>query len=172
MVGPSGVGKDTLIDHCRRHLTKDSSFVFPRRSITRDDTAAEDHDVLSEEAFDAQVEGGAFALHWGAHGLRYGIPAGIAADLAAGRTVVVNVSRTVVDDARKRFQPTIVVSLVAPAAVLAERLRKRGRETEADIARRLSREVGRIVDGEDVMSIDTSGSIEDTGATLLSILRG
>src|SRR5690606_21587410 len=96
-------------------------------------------DTLDEAGFEASVGRGAFALHWRAHGLGYGIPAAMADDLAAGRNVVVNVSRAVIEEARARFQPVRVVVVTASPAILAERLRQRNREAQADIARRLAR---------------------------------
>lgn len=171
VVGPSGVGKDTLISHCRSRLPDDDRVVFPRRAITR--TAGdgfEEHDCLSEAAFKEQSANGAFALHWRAHGLRYGVPASIDKHLAAGRTVVVNVSRSVVDAVRQRYRPLIVVSVVARREVVAERLLRRNRETAEDIDRRLARGDVFAVDGPDVVQIDNSGPIEAAGEALLRLL--
>ncbi len=171
VVGPSGAGKDSLIGWCRARLAADASVVFPRRAITRlaDDT--EDHDSLTEAAFEAAVGRGEFALHWRAHGLGYGIPAAIEADLAAGRNVVANVSRAVLDEARRRYPPVRVIVVTAPAEVLAERLRRRNREETEDIARRLARAAAYAPDGADVATIQNGGSLEDAGAVMLAMVR-
>ena len=93
VVGPSGAGKDTLLDAARRKLAGDTRFRFVRRVITRPANAGgEDHDPVTEAEFATRH----FALQWQAHGLRYGIPADIADDLASGRVVIANVSRAVI----------------------------------------------------------------------------
>src|SRR5216117_2947292 len=87
VVVPSGAGKDTLIDRVRTACREDAGIVFPRRVVTRLSSSAEDHDTISEAAFDQAATDGAFALWWTAHGLKYGIPAAIDNDIRAGRTV-------------------------------------------------------------------------------------
>ncbi len=99
-----------------------------RRVITRPgDLGEEEHESVTEQEFELREQAGDFALSWRAHGLHYGIPADISFDLARGRVVVANVSRAVVAEAAEQF-PVAVVEITAPAAVLAERLVKRGRE--------------------------------------------
>lgn len=135
VVGPSGAGKDTLLDAVRRVLAGDPDVRFVRRVITRAaGSGGEAHEAVSETEFSARD----FALHWAAHGLRYGIPADIADDLARGVTVVANVSRSIVAEAAQRF-PVRVIAVTAPSDVLAARLAARGREAKADVAARLSR---------------------------------
>ena len=137
VVGPSGAGKDTLLDAARRALAGNARYRFVRRAITRpEDAGGEAHEAVSEAEFAVRD----FALSWRAHGLRYGIPADIAKDIARGVTVVANVSRSVVADAAARF-PTRVIEVTAPAPVLADRLRARGREDANDVAARLARVV-------------------------------
>ena len=171
VVGPSGAGKDSLIAWCRQRLAGDPAVVFPRRVVTRTaDSGAEDHDAATEAEFEAGVAEGAFALHWRAHGLGYGIPASIAADLAAGRNVVVNVSRAVLDEARRRFPPVRVAVVTAPPEVLAERLRRRNRETVGDIATRLARAAAYAPTGPDVVLIENAGSLEEAGAHLAALV--
>jgi len=172
VVGPSGVGKDTLIDGARRALTGDPRFAFPSRVITRpSDAGGEAHEAVDAEEFRRREERGAFALAWQAHGLSYGIPRAIEDHLGALRHVIVNVSRAVIPTARTRFQPLRVVEVWAPAAVLAERLAARGRESVEEIARRIERSEAIAVDGSDVRRVENSGSVADGIAALLSVLR-
>lgn len=171
VVGPSGVGKDTLISYCRSRLSDNRRVVFPRRTITRaGGDGSEDHNCVSEAEFRRQAAAGAFAIHWQAHGLSYGVPASVDAALAEGRTVVVNVSRSIVDAARRRYRPLLVASVTARRDVVAGRLRDRGRETLDDIDRRLARSDLIEVGGPDVVRLDNSGPIEAAGEALLRLL--
>jgi ribose 1,5-bisphosphokinase len=172
VVGPSGAGKDTLIDGARRALAADPRFVFPRRVITRaSDAGGEAHEAIDVAEFRRREERGAFALAWQAHGLHYGIPGAIKDHLAAMRHVIVNVSRAVIPAARIRFQPISIVEVWAPARVLAERLAARGRESVDDIARRIERSEAIAVDGAEVRRVENSGSVVEGVAALLSVLR-
>src|SRR5262249_2497999 len=103
VVGPSGAGKDTLIGGARAACVSDPSVVFPRPTVTRASSAAEDHDTLSAEDFRHAVAARKFALWWEAHGHSYGIPAAVDDDISAARTVVCNVSRTIIGFAKIRY---------------------------------------------------------------------
>ena len=171
VVGPSGAGKDTLIAAARDALARDTRFVFPRRLITRPPgPAGEDWITISPAAFEAARAEGAFSLHWESHGLSYGVPHCVEAELARGRSVVVNVSRTVVAEARRRFAPVRVIHVTAPAVVLAARLARRGRERPAEIAERLRREACSPPEGPDVTTIDNGGALEPAVAAFLAAL--
>ena len=139
VIGPSGAGKDTLIDIARKLVREVPTVVFARRVITRAAGAGEDHDSLSREAFEAALQEGAFAFWWDAHGLRYGVPAAIDRDIAAGRTVVCNVSRGTVPELRRRYAACRVVWIDAPRKIRAARLASRGRSSDGDAERRLDR---------------------------------
>jgi len=150
VVGPSGAGKDTLIASARAECAHDASVVFPRRVITRAATAFEDHDTISEEMFRRAVGAGAFALWWEAHGLCYGIPGAIDDDIRSGKTVVCNVSRTVVEPTRRRYARVAVVCVTAPRHILESRLAARDRPSDGNLAARAGRDatVGRNVDAD------------------------
>jgi ribose 1,5-bisphosphokinase len=139
VVGPSGSGKDTLIEAARVTLAADARYVFPRRIVTRPASEAEDNVEADERAFlDVRARGG-FSLSWNAHGHWYGIPATIEADLARGATVVINVSRTVLAEARRRWPDVTVVEIVAPREVLARRIAARARPSDGAGDTRLAR---------------------------------
>lgn len=160
VVGPSGVGKDTLIDAL---VAATPGLVRARRVITRPpDAGGEDFEGVDLPTFLEWERAGRFVLSWDAHGLRYGIPARIGDDLAAGRDVVVNLSRGILDAARTRFPGMRVISLVARPDVLARRLARRGRETPQVISRRLERAAEFRVTGPDVLEIDNSGPLATT----------
>lgn len=172
VVGPSGAGKDTLIDAARRTLADDPQVVFPRREITRPaDAGGEDHVPVDVDAFRARRLAGHYALSWEAHGLGYGVPDAIRADLAVGRSVVVNVSRGVIDDARRRLAPVRVLSLSVPADMLRRRLAARGRETAEEIELRVARAGAFAVAGPDVVPVVNDGGIESAASRLVAAIR-
>jgi len=154
VAGPSGAGKDTLLEGARQALAGDPRLRFVRRVITRPaEAGGEDHEAVSETEYAARD----FALQWDAHGLRYGIPADIADDLALGVTVVASVSRGVIAAAARRF-PVRVIDVTAPSVLLAERLRARGREDAAGVAERLGRSLA-LPAGVAVTTVMNDGSI-------------
>ena len=137
IVGPSGAGKDTLIDALARARP---DFHIAQRIITRAaDAGGEAHLAISDAAFDAELAKGAYAFHWPAHGLRYAISASIDQHLAAGRVVVFNGSRKALPEIARAYPQLLVLVITAPVDVLATRLAARGRESVDDIAARLNR---------------------------------
>lgn len=141
IVGPSGAGKDSLIDGARARLSPES-FVFARRTITRPaGSPGEDHDPCTEAEFAQRERHGDFLITWQAHGLHYGLPASLVGKLDAGCHVVANGSRAMVAVLAERIPSLVVVEVTAPAQVLQQRLASRGRESEKDLAERLIRKV-------------------------------
>ena len=141
VVGPSGAGKDTLLDGARQALTGQTRFRFVRRVITRPPRPGmEDNDYADPQMFRRLRDTGEFALCWEAHGLCYGIPANIADTLRDGGVAVASVSRNVLADAAAKY-PTGIIEIIAPPAILASRLAARGREDAAGVTARLARTV-------------------------------
>lgn len=168
VVGPSGVGKDSVMAGLASAVP---GLGITRRVITRDaDAGGEAFEPVSVPDFDALRDAGAFVLHWGAHGLYYGIPQVVTADLDAGRDMLVNLSRTVLSLAQRQFSGLVVLNLTASPDVLAERLAGRGRENAADIGQRLSRQVSAIPDGIDLRTVSNDGPLDQTIAAARAAL--
>ena len=154
VVGPSGVGKDTLLEGARARLSGDARFLFARRVITRAaDAGGEDHEAVSPEEFARRKDVGGFLLTWSAHGLDYGLPAALSAALAEGRSVVANGSRATIAELAQRVSHLKVVEITAPPEAVAARLRARGREDEAQVAERIARTVPALPDDIHVIRI-------------------
>jgi len=171
VVGPSGAGKDSLIEGARAALAGCPEYLFPRRIITREsDPGSEDHFTLSEAEFAQQQAAGAFFLSWGAHGLHYALPGAVADALAAGRTVIANVSRAVIEEARRKHPATTAVVVTAPPEVLAERLLARGRENATDIEARLAR-AAEQPSGPGVVTVMNDGPLDLAVERFLAVLK-
>jgi ribose 1,5-bisphosphokinase len=172
VVGPSGAGKDTLMSLAARHFAGREDVHFVRRLITRDvDAGGEDHLSVSDAEFDRIERSGAFAVSWDAHGLRYGIPADVFRQLAAGDLVIANGSRSALGRFETAFPRLKVINVTARAEVLAQRLEARGRETREDILKRLARGSLTVQGDHDVTDIDNSGPLEVASGALITLLE-
>lgn len=170
VVGPSGAGKDTLLRLAQVACADDNRIVFPRRVVTREASASEDNIFASRDGFRQMLAQGGFALHWEAHGHLYGVPRVIDHLIATGRTVTVNVSRTIVAQARSSYADVGVVMVTAPAETLAERLAARSRPSDGAAQARL----GRSIDATDIvpdMTIVNIGSADQHAAQLAYMLK-
>ena len=159
VVGPSGVGKDSLMEALRQ---ANPGVKLMRRVITRaPEAGGEDYTPVTERDFLDMAEDGAFALHWPAHGLHYGIPKEIENLRAGASGVLVNLSRGVVLEAQEAFDDFRVLSVTARPEVLATRLAARGREDAAEVQRRLARASKPLPVGlAKVHEIDNSGDLD------------
>lgn len=175
LMGPSGSGKDSLIDTARPYLAQRGCEVI-RRVITRSPEAVgEDALSVSPQAFEALKQQGAFAMHWQANGLDYGIPAQLDEWLGAGRHVLVNGSRGYLKRARERYPDVLPILLRVDTPVLYKRLMARGRETQEEILARLERNHAFLhstnsLHGERVHLLDNSTSLSSAVQKLLAII--
>jgi ribose 1,5-bisphosphokinase len=169
VVGPSGAGKDTLLSLARAACADDPTIVFVQRVVTREASSAEDNEQITVDAFREACARGAFTSHWEAHGHAYGLPRSIDDDIRAGRTVVANVSRTVIPSLRHAYANVVVISITAPADVLAARLAMRKRGSDGNITERLTR---RVEDAEPDATIVNVSSAEYHARQLLRIIAG
>lgn len=169
VVGPSGAGKDSILAGAKAQCAGRSTFIFPRRIVTRPATADENHISVSQSGFDEAMRRGAFALCWQAHGLKYGLPISIDTDIRSGRTVVCNASRGVVESSRLRYRHVTSMLITARADLLAARLIGRSRDSDGLLAERIERN-GRYADFSADIVIDNSGALEEAVNVLTAAL--
>jgi ribose 1,5-bisphosphokinase len=169
VVGPSGAGKDTLLGFAKASCAEDGDIVFPRRVVTREASSSEDNVALAPDEFRQALVRGDFAMHWEAHGHSYGLPRAIDDDIRAGRSVVVNVSRTVIEAARRTYAIVVVIAITAPPEVLAERIRMRARSSDGRFEQRLSRTVDTAAPDITILNV---GRPEDHARRLVRAIKG
>lgn len=171
VAGPSGAGKDSVLK-AARHVLGECGVFFAHRYITRPaDAGGENHIALSEAEFERRRRAGCFALHWCSHGLRYGIGREIDLWMRSGVAVVVNGSRAYLPEAMSCYPGLVPVLITAPPDVLRERLLARGRESAADVERRLRREVRDVLPSATGACIMNDGELSDAVNAFCAILQ-
>ncbi|MGW4370223.1 guanylate kinase [Nocardia takedensis] len=142
LVGPSAVGKSTVVRCVREYLPE---LVFSVSATTRAPRPGEvdglDYRFVSRDEFDAMIEAGEL-LEWAEiHGglQRSGTPASPVRDaLALGKNVLVEVDLEGARSVRRALPEAILVFLAPPSwDELVTRLTSRGTESPEVIARRL-----------------------------------
>ena len=145
--GPSGVGKNAVCDGLfRLDPTMTYSVSATTRPARKDERDGVDYHFLDEAEFQRRAQAG-LLLEWAeVHGSLYGTPREpVEQLLAAGRTPVLNVD---VQGGRsvKALVPDSVLVFLAPPSLeeLERRLRARGTDSDAAIARRLQNAVDEL----------------------------
>jgi len=169
VVGPSGVGKDSVMVGLKDFM---QGVHLVRRVITRPpNLGSEDYDSVTSDEFDDMIQNGAFALHWRAHRLRYGVPATVKYQLNKGTDCLVNFSRKALLEGAEYYPHFVVLNITASPEILAHRLAKRGRESKEEIVKRISEADKPLPKGLDVIEVSNDGSLTQTVARAASLLQ-
>lgn len=172
LVGPSGSGKDSLLQAVQPVLEEQGVRIV-RRTITRSpESIGEEAIGVSAQTFQHMQAQGEFALHWQANGLCYGIAREMDDWLAAGESVLINGSRGHLEQARALYPDLLAICLDVAPEVLRERLLGRGRESPEEVEQRLMRSAqlsGSLPKG--VRHLDNSGALEEAVSALLAVLQ-
>lgn len=172
IVGPSGAGKDSLMDGARDRL---AHVYFMQRIITRAaDAGGEAHRAVTPDAFEALRHDGKLLFNWQAHGLEYGIPIKARDLVLQGHSVVFNGSRHALASQRNLWPDLKVIWVTANRTLREARLSKRGRETAKDIGNRLAVNEPTIPSGALVVENDgrLAEGIKRMEEAILALIRG
>jgi ribose 1,5-bisphosphokinase len=177
VLGPSGAGKDSVLDWLKTHIADHPEFnaqvYWTRRSITRAAVVGgEAHESLSVENFDLLQLAGAFALSWQANGLSYAIRHDELNPLRGGGWVFVNGSRGYLKTASELFPDLLVLHITASMQSLRQRLLARGRESHERIDARLARtaDLGPLHHPR-LIEVNNDQTLEETGQAVLAQLK-
>jgi guanylate kinase len=174
IAGPSGVGKGTLVHrllaaHPEIRLSV-SVTTRPPRPSERDGI---DYRFVSDPEFDRLIEGGEL-LEWAEIvGHRSGTPAGpVEEALASGNDVLLEIDVKGAFQVRERVPDAFLIFLEPPTLdELERRLRSRGTEDEARLARRLETAAWELQQQEAFDHVVVNDELERATAEVEAILQ-
>lgn len=172
IVGNSGSGKDSIITGVIKEFPSNLIQIYaPKRYITRPPSEFERSISITIKGFKELEEKGKFALKWHIYELDYGVPIDIEKWLKKGHPVIVNVSRTVIEMARKKYKNTKVVFIEVPFEITLQRIRDRKRENEELLKKRIERaKQNQKLPMADFI-VDNSGELNDAVYQLIEYIK-
>ena len=141
VAAPSGAGKSSLVNAC---LARDPqiclSISFTSRAPRPGERHAEHYHFIDADAFERMVAAGDFFEHAMVHGDWKGTARqSVEPQLAAGKDVLLEIDWQGARQVRRQVPEAVNVFILPPStAALEQRMRNRGQDSEATIARRLA----------------------------------
>ena len=141
VAAPSGAGKSSIVNAT---LARDPqialSISFTSRAPRPGERHAEHYHFVSAEQFQQMIAAGDFFEYASVHGDWKGTARqSVEPQLAAGRDVLLEIDWQGARQVRRQVPDAVSVFILPPSrAALEERMRKRGQDSEAVIARRLA----------------------------------
>jgi guanylate kinase len=175
IAAPSGAGKSSV---SRALLEAEPELALSISATTRAIRPGEQEGVhyffRSREAFDAMVAAGDLLEHATVFGRSYGTPRGpVLAALEAGRDVLFDIDWQGHRQLRARLPGDVLGVFLLPPALseLERRLRKRGQDSEAEIARRMDASREEIAHWDEFDHVLVNRDFDRTVAEVRAILH-
>lgn len=172
--GPSGVGKDTVLDII---LDKDEKLQRSISLTTREkrsgETDGEDYYFITKDEFSKMVDDGQ-VLEYAQYGENiYGTPkAPVDKWLKEGKTVILKIEVKGAQKIRELYPDALSIFLLPPSMqILEDRIRKRGTESEQDIEKRLEIAKNEILRSADYDFVVVNDDIDEASNNVLNIIK-
>lgn len=172
--GPSGVGKDTVLEIV---LAKDTSLQksvsCTTRGIRENEIDGKDYYFITVPEFEEMIENHE-VLEFTRYGQNfYGTPkAPIDKWLSEGKTVILKIEVEGASNIKKLYPDSVGIFIMPPSMeVLEQRLRSRGTEGEADIKKRLEIAHSEIGHSKVYDYLVVNDDLEKTSENVLDILH-
>jgi ribose 1,5-bisphosphokinase len=171
IVGNSGSGKDSIISGViTKYPSNHKPLYAPKRFITRRASETENNFSVTIDQFEEMDEKGKFALKWQIYDLYYGIPIFIDNWLKNGHPVIINVSRTIIKEAREIYSNIRVIFVDVPFEITSKRIETRKRENPELLRKRIERARENQEFPEADFTVDNSGELDDAINQLLDYI--
>lgn len=172
--GPSGVGKDTVLDII---LSKDEKLQRSVSLTTREkrvgETDGEDYYFITKEEFSQMIKDGQ-VLEYAQYGENiYGTPkAPVDKWLKEGKTVILKIEVKGAQKIRELYPEALSIFLLPPSMqILEDRIRRRATENEDDINRRLEIAKNEILRSADYDFVVVNDNLDEASDNVLSIIK-
>jgi len=171
---PSGAGKTSLVEALLEgdaQLTKSISHTTRGRRLREQDGVS--YHFVDRETFSAMVAGGEFLEHAEVFGHLYGTSNhSVAVERDQGRDVILEIDYQGARQIRDRHRDAISIFILPPSkATLAQRLEKRGEDTEHVIQERLAKARSEIESYAEYDYLVVNDAFQDALADLSAIIR-
>ena len=172
--GPSGVGKDTVLDIV---LNKDKnlqkSVSLTTREIRENEVDGKDYHFISTEEFENMISQGQ-VLEFAKYGSNlYGTPkAPVDKWLSEGKTVILKIEVQGASKIKELYPDSVAIFILPPSMKeLENRLRSRGTENEDDIKKRLDIAREEVKRSKDYDFIVINDDLESASDNVLYIVK-
>ncbi len=173
--GCSGVGKGTVVSELFR---KSDDLAFSVSATTRAPRPGEvdgvNYHFVPKEEFERMLEQGEILEHTRYSGNYYGTPRSELDKMKAGKNLILEIELEGATNIRRLVPDAILIVIAPPSlAVLEDRLRSRGTNTEEDIARRMTQtavELRHMAD-YDYVVVNETGCADRAADRILAILE-
>jgi guanylate kinase len=174
--GPSGVGKDSLV---QRLQERNCPFYFVVTATDRpprpDEAEGEDYFFVSTEEFERMIEEDALIEHAVVYGQYKGVPKKqVREAMASGQDVIMRLDVQGAATIREIAPEAVLIFLTASSeAELKERLRARGDDSPEQVERRIAtaREEMKRLPEFDYVVINRKGELDHAADQVLAIIR-
>lgn len=176
--GPSGVGKDTLLERLAQ-LNHDLQFQFVVTATTRRPRDGErngvNHHFVDREEFERMIAAGELLEYANVYGNYYGVPRSqVRSALARGKHVLLRVDVQGAERLRSVAPDAVFVFVLPPSLeTLEERLKARGKDSPDSIKTRLAAARAEIAQSDrfDYRIVNGDGALDETVEKLIDIIK-
>ncbi|MFX1420380.1 MAG: hypothetical protein ACFE9N_15830 [Promethearchaeota archaeon] len=162
LVGNSGSGKDSIISGIIKAYPPNLIQIYaPKRFITRPPSEFEKNISITPSEFKKMEKEGKFTLKWHIYGLDYGISKEIEDFLKNGHPVLINVSRTIIKEAREKYKNIKVIFIEVPFDITYQRIKNRKRENAVLLKERIERARNNQKFPDADFIVDNSGDLDN-----------